>query len=431
MTEMLAPVETAVLQSTDGTESYQLRSTNTYRLGRGSQVEIAVRGSSVSRVHALVVFDGKRWILQDLSTFGTKVNGRPASNRYPLQAGDVISLGEVSEWVFLPGPPESPAGLEVSRIRPMSESGIFQVLPVGKPVIIGSSESTQALRHQCGRVGVSHGAVMIRGERGTGRRLIARSLHARGTKAFTEIRFVRASALSPDAFQQLAQLIQQRGDQIGTVIIDEFLELPAVTQPLLLKFLRDTTDVGPRWIALTTGDPEAAVDSGRFLSDLCLKLGLIQIFVDPLRARLDDIPELASYFARECAESLGLPFRDFSPAAVDLLKRYHWPANLAELRNVVERAVMLATGEVLERASFQAGFGDRLREEFPYAGFDLEQVEAAHIKATLLAMDWVKSHVAKTLKIERSTLDRKIARYGILRPGTRTDTDPEMEALDI
>jgi transcriptional regulator with PAS, ATPase and Fis domain len=413
-----ATTEGAYLQSTDGTETFPLSTDQCYRIGRGSQVELQVRGSSASRLHAILVYDGRRWVLQDMSSQGTLVNGRPVLNRQPLQPGDVLRFGEVSEWLFLMDSSDQYSDGEGMN-RESWNASLLRPLLVGYPAIIGSSEAAQELREQCSRAACATGSVIITGACGTGRRLVARYLHARGTNASSEIRVVRAKTLSAVSVRQMMSTIKE--SRIGTVVLDELLELSTDAQQALLDGLREIAGTGPRWISITSSDAHSAVNNGQFLGDLFLKLGVIQIVSPALSERVEDIPELAAHFGRLASEEFRRPLREFSGAALDLLTQYHWPLNMAELKNVIDRTIMHAKSPVIERSDLVSGFGESLREGFPYAGFSLEQVEAVHINSTLLHQNWVKSHVAKTLGIERSTLDRKIVRYNIVRPRMMPD----------
>ncbi|MCA9043417.1 MAG: sigma 54-interacting transcriptional regulator [Planctomycetaceae bacterium] len=419
-------VTEAVLRTTDGQETQRLSPEICYRIGRSTSVEIPIRSPSASRLHAILAHDGCQWILQDTSSHGTQVNRAPLSSKCILKPGDVIRFGEGSEWMFLVDAHLEETQLAADtriELSPAHEE-LFKSVAVGDPLIVGTSSITSGLRFYAGKAAAKTASVIIRGERGSGKRHVARFLHVRGSQR--EKGLVIANSRNLTA-RQIRRVFGTHGgsDSIGTVILDEFLDLPADAQQALYDYFQEISSMGgtesgefgPRILSTTTRSPERAIDKGEFLSELFFKLGVAQILIDPLRDHVDDIPELAGHFARTAAEKFRSKEREFSSAAIDLMRRYHWPMNIAELRNVVERGVLLAQGQFIEPADLVAGFSDMLRDSAPYAGYSIEQVEKEHIDATLTALRWVKSHVAKTLGIERSTLDRKIAKYGLTRDG--------------
>jgi Nif-specific regulatory protein len=183
-----------------------------------------------------------------------------------------------------------------------------------------------------------------------------------------------------------------------------------------------TVDV--RVIAATNRDLEKDVAEGRFRRDLYFRLRVIEIIVPPLRKRAEDIPELAQHFLQRFISETGRKIRGFTPKAMDLLLRYHWPGNVRELKNVIERAVVLCRGEYIDEEdlllSNLASAGEtgesRLVGKARFTPCTLDEMERRHILATLEYTGWNKSRTANLLGIERSTLDRKIRRYGIPEP---------------
>jgi Nif-specific regulatory protein len=158
---------------------------------------------------------------------------------------------------------------------------------------------------------------------------------------------------------------------------------------------------------------------------LYFRLHVVEIVVDPLRDRLDDTEMLARHFLQGFAAKTGRAVRDFTPAAIDKLAAYDWPGNVRELQNAVERAVILCTGELVGASDIQlSGLGgsEEHRAALPgaVAGFGditLETLEQQHILGVLDRLNWNKSQAAQILGIERSTLDRKLKRYQVSRPG--------------
>jgi Nif-specific regulatory protein len=213
----------------------------------------------------------------------------------------------------------------------------------------------------------------------------------------------------------------------GTLMLDEIGEMSPAIQAKFLRVLEghafervggtQQVKVDVRVIAATNRDLEHDVAEGRFRRDLYFRLRVLEIIVPPLRHRAEDIPELAQYFLQKYVAETGRKIRGFTPAATDVMCKYTWPGNIRELKNVVERAVVLARSDLLEPEDLtlsQLAAGDGHEPACPSSPFrpvPLEEVERQHILATLAATGWNKSQAAHLLGIERSTLDRKIRRY--------------------
>jgi Nif-specific regulatory protein len=187
--------------------------------------------------------------------------------------------------------------------------------------------------------------------------------------------------------------------------------------------------VDVRVIAATNRDLEKAVADGAFRRDLYFRLRVVEITVPPLRKRPEDIPEIAKHFLNNYMSDSGRKLLGFTAEARDQLIQYRWPGNVRELKNVVERAVVLARGDYVDvedlNLSNLATVGDSAALPSTvnsYEPLTLAEVERRHILATLRQTSWNKSRTARTLGIERSTLDRKIRRYGLL-----PDADPVRE----
>jgi Nif-specific regulatory protein len=178
-----------------------------------------------------------------------------------------------------------------------------------------------------------------------------------------------------------------------------------------------------RVIAATNRDLEKDVAEGKFRRDLYFRLHVLEIIVPGLRKRPEDIPQLAEYFLRRFNEETGRKLQGYTPRAMEELLRYRWPGNVREMKNVIERAVVLARGEfvdhddlVLSRLNTAGDTEVGLDPVTPCAGFEptsLADLERVHILRTLNATAWNKSRTAQILGIERSTLDRKIRRYAL------------------
>jgi transcriptional regulator with GAF, ATPase, and Fis domain len=217
----------------------------------------------------------------------------------------------------------------------------------------------------------------------------------------------------------------------GTLMLDEIGEM---SQSIQAKFLRvleghpfervggsKSIKANVRVIAATNRDLEEEVRRGKFRKDLFFRLHVVQIDVPPLRRRPEDIIELSDYFLQKFILETGRKINGFSPQALHQLKRYRWPGNVRELKNVIERAVVLARGDIIQldellltnlstASESQFDVGTIVQEYQPES---LEMIEQRHIAATLQATLWNKSKTASILGIERSTLDRKIKKFGI------------------
>jgi Nif-specific regulatory protein len=174
--------------------------------------------------------------------------------------------------------------------------------------------------------------------------------------------------------------------------------------------------VDVRVVAATNSPLEDAVRGGTFRRDLFFRLQVVEIRVPPLRERKSDVPQLADHFLRRFVRETGRRIRGFTPAALRKMEEYDWPGNVRELRNVIERAVALGTGPMIDvndvwLSSLDLGVAKPEAAGDVYAPLSLEEIEKQHILRTLDHTDWNKSQAASILRIERSTLDRKIKLY--------------------
>ena len=182
-------------------------------------------------------------------------------------------------------------------------------------------------------------------------------------------------------------------------------------------------EVDVRVIAATNRDLEVAVAEGRFRRDLYFRLNVVEILVPPLRKRSEDIELLAYFFLDRFREETGRKITGFSNEAISQLQKYRWPGNVRELKNMVERAVVLCRTNQIEASDLSmSNLATPDTSEIPanhdtFKPMSLEDMERLHISKTLAYHDWNKSRTASVLGIERSTLDRKLKRYDIQRPG--------------
>ncbi len=313
--------------------------------------------------------------------------------------------------------------------------------------IVGSSEVMMRVAQQIGRAAPSRATVLIRGESGVGKELVARAVHFSSPRKKGPFVCLNAAALSETlleselfghekgAFTGATERKIGKFEQAskGTLMLDEIGEMSSSMQSKFLRVLEghpfervggaEAIKVDVRVIAATNRDLEKDVAEGRFRRDLYFRLHVLEIVVPGLRKRPEDIPELASHFLKKFNEETGRKLKGYSPRAMEELLRYRWPGNVREMKNVIERAVVLARGEYIDHDDLvlsrltTAGdteMGMEVHEhKSGYTPASLADIERAHILRTLAATAWNKSKTATILGIERSTLDRKIRRYGL------------------
>jgi len=316
--------------------------------------------------------------------------------------------------------------------------------------IVGSSQPMKQVLKQVEKVAPSDSTVLILGETGTGKELIARAVHRRskrlnGTLMRVNCAAIPQSLITSELFGHekgaFTGALQRRVGRFeaangGTLFLDEIGELPMETQITLLRVLQEKEfervgsntpiSVDVRLVAATNRDLPAAVAAGTFRQDLFFRLNVFPITVPPLRERLDDIPLLAEYFIERFAKSAGKNIRHIGKRALDLLMSYHWPGNIRELQNVLERAVILSeTDTCVVDESWLKGESTKLSPRAGLSVFEareMEMIEAALAESRGRISG--ASGAAAKLGIPRQTLESKIQRLGIdkfqhKRPGSK------------
>ena len=314
--------------------------------------------------------------------------------------------------------------------------------------LVGSSPQMRDVHQQILQAAPSRATVLIRGESGVGKELVARAVHFSSPRKKGPFVCLNCAALSETLLE--SELFgHERGaftgatdrkvgkfeaaDQ-GTLMLDEIGEMSEQIQAKFLRVLEghpfervggsDAIEVDVRVIAATNRDLEKAVAEGKFRRDLYFRLNVVEVVVPPLRRRgPDDIMELAEYFLQKYNAETGRKLSGFTPEAVQQLKRYRWPGNVRELRNVIERAVVLARGDRvglgdlhLSNLATASDSGEVNSAKMRYEPITLAEAERRQIMAALNANEWNKSKTSQILGVERSTLDRKIRRYELKRP---------------
>ncbi|MGA2799325.1 MAG: sigma 54-interacting transcriptional regulator [Thermoguttaceae bacterium] len=309
--------------------------------------------------------------------------------------------------------------------------------------IIGRSAVIRQVTEEIGRAAASNATVLIRGESGVGKELVARAVHVNSPRRDNVFVCLNCAALSAEllaselfghergAFTGATErkIGKFEAAHKGTLMLDEIGEMSPSIQAKFLRVLEGhpfervggskpiTCDV--RVIAATNRDLEKDIADGRFRRDLFFRLRVLEVVVPALRKRPEDIPLLADYFLQRFNSETGRKIKGFTSEAKAKLLSYQWPGNVRELKNVVERAVVLCRGQ-------EIGEEDLLLTKLPTAGdtdlslagehftpLSLDDIERRHILNTLEHTNWNKSKTASILGIERSTLDRKIRRFGL------------------
>ena len=305
----------------------------------------------------------------------------------------------------------------------------------GMPPLIADSPAMAPVLQIISRVGPSDANVLITGENGTGKGLIAQALHASSSRASRPMVTINAGGVSEGVFESelfghvKGAFTDAKQDRVGrfeladgsTLFLDEIANVPLSQQQKLLRVLETgeferlgssrTRKADVRLVSATNADPSAEVAAGRFRQDLLFRLNTIEIRLPALRERREDLPRLARHFLATHAQRYRKAITGFDPAAMQALLEHAWPGNVRELDHSVERAVLMAAGNVIHRGDLglrQAGQGDlaagRLEE------MSLEDVEAFLIRKAMSRYGNV-SHAAKALGLSRSALYRRLERY--------------------
>jgi NtrC-family two-component system response regulator AlgB len=287
------------------------------------------------------------------------------------------------------------------------------------------------------QVAASEATVLLRGESGTGKGVLARAIHERSARAGGPFVIVHCPSLSGELLESelfghvkgaFTGAVRDTEGKVasaegGTLFLDEIGDLPLSVQPKLLRLLQDrcyervgdtkTRIANVRIIAATNRDLVAETAAGRFREDLYYRLNVIDIEMPPLRQRPGDILPLAKHLLAFFARQTGKMVRSFSPEYEAALLRHKWPGNVRELRNAIERGVILAGGETLERIHLPGQVGNPPPSRIEVGGaVTLDAVEAEHIRCVLANSPSLED-AATTLGIDPSTLYRKRKRYGL------------------
>ncbi len=323
------------------------------------------------------------------------------------------------------------------------------------PALLGESPPMQRLRDEIARAGASQARILVAGENGTGKELVARAVHQISPRAHGPFVRLNCAAIPRDLIESelfghekgafTGAVAQKRGKfemaNGGTLLLDEVGDMSLDTQAKLLRVLEEnevervggteTLPLDVRVVAATNKNLPAEIARGAFREDLYYRLAVIVLRVPPLRERGLDIEHLAAHFLRRSCSENNRPARTLTPAARDLLAHYRWPGNVRELRNMMERAViMLDAPQVdavdLEPLRFEAGAHASAASVVPTARTLRETLgvhERQMLERTLAAAQGNVARAARELGMDRANLHRKLRRLGLLG-GKPQDPDP-------
>jgi two-component system nitrogen regulation response regulator NtrX len=320
---------------------------------------------------------------------------------------------------------------ENERLRALAGSG---------DEMVGASASLEQIRAEIAKVGRTDAKVLITGESGTGKELVARAIHRSSPRARGPFEKLNCAALPKDlveselfgyekgAFTGAVQMKRGRleaADQ-GTLFLDEVGDMSLETQAKFLRAIETgeierlgstrTISVDTRIVAATNKDLSEEIAAGRFREDLYYRLNVVPIHLPPLRHRREDIPLLVDHFVAKLGSEHGRPPRQFTREAVDRLTRYPWPGNIRELKNLIERLLIMTDSDTVGAPELEEVLPMDADEGPP------SEIKAARDKAerdTILAMlkqcQWNVTEASRRLGMDRGYLHRKIKRYGLAR----------------
>ncbi len=313
------------------------------------------------------------------------------------------------------------------------------------PGVIGKSEKMQRVLDLIKAVSPTDSLVLIEGESGTGKELVAKAIHENSNRKDYPFVVLNCGALSEGILESelfghergsfSGAFTQRKGKfeiaHKGTLFIDEIGEMSLSAQTRLLRVLQEkefervggnfTIKVDVRIIAATNKNLQKEVKDGKFREDLFFRLNVFKIALPPLRERKEDITELSKHFLEKFSKNLNKNIKDFSPEAIKILKNYSWPGNIRELQNVIERAVVLCTGNIITPRELpedlvQTGETSNIAHIFESETLDeaLERIEKNLILKALKKNAYSQTRTAENLGIKRTTLRYKLEKYGLI-----------------
>jgi DNA-binding NtrC family response regulator len=327
------------------------------------------------------------------------------------------------------------------EVKSLRES---QAQPYSFDRIVGEGPAVSVVKTLLKKVaGSPASTVLLTGESGTGKDLAAKVLHYNSARASKPFMNITCSAL-PEALMESELFGHERGAFTGadrqkrglfetadggTVFLDEIGEMVPGLQAKLLRFLEEKTfkrvggavdiKVDVRVIAATNRNLQEEVKQGKFREDLFYRLNVLPISLPPLRERADDIPRLVTFYIDVYNTEFKKKIRGVTPEAMEQIKRHPWPGNIRELRNAIERAMLLSDGPVLDTTDFSAGgampvrLGDAV--ELPASGIDLEQLERSLVVQALERTGWNQTKAATLLGLNRDQIRYRVEKFQLER----------------
>ncbi len=316
-----------------------------------------------------------------------------------------------------------------------AENNLLRNGGAARPTFIAESASMQPVLQLVDHVGPSDANVLITGENGTGKEVVAQTLHALSERAAKPMVTVNVGALSEGTFESelfghvKGAFTDAKTDRVGrfeladggTLFLDEIANIPPAQQAKLLRVVETgefervgsskTRRVDVRILSATNADLREEVTAGKFRQDLLFRLNTVEIALPPLRERQADIPLLALYFLDAHARRYRKQLSGFDEAALQSLARYAWPGNVRELNHAVERAVLMARGGTVTAADL--GLDTQREAQRGLEEMSLDEVESYLIKKTLARFDGNVGQAAEALGLSRSALYRRLQRYGL------------------
>jgi DNA-binding NtrC family response regulator len=431
----------------DSYSTYNLPVDGTVTIGRGESNQVRVDDPLASRNHACLHMSDEMYIEDLGSVNGTRVKDQPVKrgDKIKIAAGETILIGS-SVLIIHHRTRNRPPLLRPETLR----DGRALVTPVASPY----DEAMQRIHQLAERAAAGTINVLITGETGVGKELLAETVHRLSPRKEGPYVCLNCAALSETlleselfghergaftgAFQAKAGLLETAAE--GSLFLDEVGELPLATQAKLLRVIetREVNRLGSlkprridvRFIAATNRNLEVEVARGAFRRDLYFRLNGITLTIPPLRERISEIPRLAEIFVRTISGELGRPEPLLPPSVITLLQAYSWPGNIRELKNMMERAVLLCVGtaigpehlpadKVTPTSQTPPSPAPRVTAPFPppqYSLNDAQELERRRIVDALGSCAGNQSRAAKMLGISRRTLVTKLDTYRIPRP---------------
>jgi len=425
------------------------------KIGRGREADLQLPDPAVSRLHARVFRVGQQYFLADLrSRNGTHADGRRIT-QLTLEDGKMFQVGPFR--IHFHRPASVPGAGEEPTVSPGSaptfvDSAKTEPLPAPKRAslpsatgdapfgLIGRSAHVKKLIGTIRRVAASDVPVLIEGETGSGKELVARGIHDASARRDRPFVVVNCGAISPELIESelfghekgafTGATAQRKGAfelaHNGTIFLDEIGELPLALQPKLLRALeqKEVKRVGGndllladvRVLAATNRNLREEVARKAFREDLYFRVGAITVPIPPLRDRREDVAPIARHFLSGMGDHTSAPVPGLSPAALDALVSHDWPGNIRELRNAIQRAVVMAEDGELTASDFSFLRPASAQGPEPETASGLsrwERAERTNILGELARQMGNKTKAARELGIAKSTLFEKLKKYGI------------------